>query len=140
MINFTIEDGVQELNLNTYKLKKWIKKVAATHDRKVGDINYIFCNDERILAVNREFLEHDYYTDIISFDYSVQNVISGDLFISTDTVFTNAELFESTFQHELMRVIIHGVLHLCGQGDKTPETQAEMTRKENAALEILAGL
>ncbi len=115
----------------------WIRSVAADYGKKLGDITYIFCNDERILAVNREFLQHDYYTDIITFDYSAGNTISGDIFISLDTVRTNAEDVGVTFEEELYRILIHGILHLTGQEDKTPETRAEMTRKEDLALSKL---
>ncbi len=119
------------------KIFDWIRAVAADYGKKLGDITYIFCDDERILAVNREFLQHDYYTDIITFDYSIGNTIAGDIFISLDTVRTNAEDVGTTFEEELYRIIIHGILHLTGQEDKTPETRAEMTRKENLALSKL---
>lgn len=120
------------------KISRWIKHVAASYGKKTGNLNYIFCNDERILDVNNEFLQHDYYTDIITFDYSSGKIISGDIFISLDTVKTNAEELCVSFDEELHRVIIHGVLHLCGQDDTTDECQAEMTRKENKALGLLA--
>ncbi len=126
----------EEQNLQTHTTT-WIRAVAATYGKKVGDINYIFCDDERILAVNREFLQHDYYTDIITFDYTSGNTLSGDLFISLDTVETNAQQVGTTFEEELYRIIIHGILHLTGQADKTPETRAEMTQKENLALNLL---
>lgn len=135
MINFTFDENVQPLKMTVSKLKKWIKAVAADYDKKVGDISYLFCNDERILEVNRQYLQHDYYTDIITFDYCEGDVISGDMFISLDTVRSNAEQYGEAFEHEFHRVVIHGILHLCGQDDKTDEAQAEMTRKENLALE-----
>ncbi len=112
----------------------WIRSVAADYGKKLGEITYIFCDDERILAVNREFLQHDYYTDVITFDYSARNTISGDIFISLDTVRSNAAEVGATFEEELQRIIIHGILHLTGQADKTPEARQEMTRKENLAL------
>ena len=115
----------------------WIKKVAASHGRKVGDIAYIFCNDEKILEVNRQYLQHDYYTDIITFDYDEDDVISGDLFISLDTVRTNAEQVGSTYEEELHRVIIHGILHLCGVNDKGPGEREIMEENENKALALL---
>lgn len=115
----------------------WIKKVAASHGRKVGDIAYIFCNDEKILEVNRQYLQHDYYTDIITFDYDEDDVISGDLFISLDTVRTNAEQVGSTYEEELHRVIIHGILHLCGINDKGPGEREIMEENENKALALL---
>lgn len=117
----------------------WIKAVAAAHGRKVGEVGYLFVNDERILEVNREYLGHDYYTDIITFDYSEGDTVSGDLFISVDTVRSNAAQYGAHFDDELHRVIIHGVLHLCGQDDKAPADRAEMTRKENLALEEWTG-
>ncbi|WP_301748020.1 rRNA maturation RNase YbeY, partial [uncultured Duncaniella sp.] len=98
---------------------------------------YIFCNDEKILEVNRQFLQHDYYTDIITFDYSRGRMISGDMFISLDTVATNAEKVSATYDAELLRVIIHGVLHLCGINDKGPGEREIMERHENDALSLL---
>lgn len=116
------------------KIGRWIRAVAADYGFSVGNINYIFCSDERELAVNREFLGHDYYTDIITFDYSTPSMLNGDIFISLDTVRSNAEELKVSFDDELRRILIHGILHLTGQGDKTPETKAEMTRKEDLAL------
>ena len=116
---------------------RWIKAVAADYGFSVGNINYIFCSDERELEVNRQFLGHDYFTDIITFDYSTASTLNGDIFISLDTVHSNAEQLNISFESELYRILIHGILHLTGQGDKTPETKAEMTRKENLALSRL---
>lgn len=112
----------------------WIKRVAASHGRTVGDVGYLFCDDEKILEVNREFLQHDYYTDIITFDYDEEDQINGDIVISLDTVRTNAELFGKTYEEELYRVIIHGILHLCGINDKGPGEREIMEAAENAAL------
>ena len=112
----------------------WIRSVAATYGMKVGDVNYIFCNDERILEVNREYLQHDYYTDIITFDYTEGNTISGDLFISLDTVKTNSEQFATEYDEELHRTIIHGILHLCGINDKGPGEREIMEAAEDKAL------
>ncbi len=112
----------------------WIKRVAAKYGKKTGDIAYIFCSDEKILQVNREYLQHDYYTDIITFDYSEGEVISGDLFISLDTVKTNAEKFGTPYEEELHRTIIHGILHLCGINDKGPGEREIMEKNENEAL------
>lgn len=120
--------------LDERKTTRWIRAVAADYGFSVGNINYIFCSDERELAVNREFLGHNYYTDVITFDYSTASTLNGDIFISLDTVRSNAEMVGVPFEQELMRIIIHGVLHLTGQGDKTPETKAEMTEKEERAL------
>lgn len=115
----------------------WVKAVAASYGKKVGEIAYIFCSDERILEVNREYLQHDYYTDIITFDYCEGNVISGDLFISLDTVRTNAEQVGTTYEEEFHRVIIHGILHLCGINDKGPGEREIMEEAENKALALL---
>ncbi len=124
--------------LDERRITRWIRAVAADYGFSVGNINYIFCSDERELEVNREFLGHDYYTDIITFDYSTANTLNGDIFISLDTVRSNAETVGCSFENELNRILIHGVLHLTGQGDKTPETKAEMTRKEDLALAKLS--
>lgn len=115
----------------------WIKKVASGHGKKVGEIAYIFCSDAKILETNRQYLSHDYYTDIITFDYSEGDTISGDIFISVDTVKSNAEGLGIAFDDELSRILIHGILHLCGFKDKKPADKAEMTRQEDAALELL---
>lgn len=112
----------------------WVKRVAASYGRKVGDVAYIFCDDEEILRVNRQYLQHDYYTDIITFDYDEDDVISGDLFISLDTVRTNAEQLGFPYEQELNRVIIHGILHLCGINDKGPGEREIMEAAENKAL------
>ncbi|PWL63441.1 MAG: rRNA maturation RNase YbeY [Bacteroidales bacterium] len=121
-------------------LERWIVAVAAEHDRIIGALVYIFCDDERIIEVNREFLQHDYYTDIITFDYSRRKLINGDMFISLDTVASNAEQLGVDYADELHRVIIHGVLHLCGINDKGPGEREIMERHENRALELLREL
>ena len=133
MIQYINED-VKFPALPKQKLNKWIKTVAAEYQRKIGDIAFVFCTDERILEVNKQYLEHDYYTDIITFDYSEKSVISGDIFISIDTVKSNAQDLNIPFDKEIKRIMIHGILHLCGQDDKTPELREEMTDKENEAL------
>lgn len=130
-----ISEGVNPPDLHKQKTNRWIKETAAEYGKKAGDIAYIFCSDERILEVNKQYLQHDYYTDIITFDYSEGQIISGDIFISVDTVKTNALEFGVSFEQELNRILIHGILHLCGQDDKTPELRLEMTRKENLAIE-----
>lgn len=112
----------------------WIKKVAAEYGKKVGEIAYIFCNDDKILEVNRQYLQHDYYTDIITFDYTEDNVISGDIFISLDTVKSNSVEQGTEYDEELHRVIIHGILHLCGINDKGEGERAIMEAAENKAL------
>ncbi|MBQ7698226.1 MAG: rRNA maturation RNase YbeY [Paludibacteraceae bacterium] len=116
------------------RVEKWLRKVAAGYGFQVGDLHYLFCTDEEELSVNRQFLGHDYYTDVITFDYSTPATLSGDIFISLDTVRSNAEEVGTDFDSELRRILVHGLLHLTGQGDKTPETKAQMTEKENRAL------
>ena len=133
MLTFNVQDTEMPA-LDERKTGRWIRAVAADYGFTVGNINYIFCSDERELEVNREFLGHDYYTDVITFDYSTSSTLNGDIFISLDTVRSNAEMVGTTFDHELLRILIHGVLHLTGQGDKTPETKAQMTEKEEKAL------
>ena len=118
------------------KIEIWLGEIAAKHDRRIGNLNYLFCDDEEILRVNREFLKHDYYTDIITFDYSYKNKVSGDIFISLDTVRSNAKELGETYQRELLRVISHGLLHLCGINDKAPGERAIMEENENKALLI----
>ncbi len=137
MIRYS-NDSIEMPEIDERQLNRWIKAVAADYGFSVGNINYIFCSDERELAVNREFLGHDYYTDVITFDYSTGTTLNGDIFISLDTVRSNAEMVGTTFEDELRRIIIHGVLHLTGQGDKTPETKEQMTAKENKALDKLS--
>ena len=129
--------GIDLPQFSNEAVSRWIEAVARTFDKSVGTLAYIFCNDEKILEVNREFLQHDYYTDIITFDYSSRKRISGDMFISLDTIKSNAELFERAYNEELMRVVIHGVLHLCGINDKGPGEREIMEMHENEALAIL---
>lgn len=136
MIQFIVEEVAQPA-IDKTRVKNWIRAVAKSYNRKTGDVSYIFCNDERILQVNNQYLQHDYYTDIITFDYSTDTIISGDIFISLDTVKSNSETFNTDFTEELHRIIIHGILHLCGNDDKTPALRAAMTEKENRALEML---
>lgn len=130
-------DGVAMPDINTGLFASWIERVAESHNRIVGPLVYIFCDDEKIIEVNRRFLQHDYYTDIITFDYSRGRKISGDMFISLDTVRSNAELVGCTYKKELRRVIIHGVLHLCGINDKGPGEREIMEQNEDRALEML---
>lgn len=115
----------------------WVKAVAATYGKRVGEVAYVFCDDEEILKVNRQYLKHDYYTDIITFDYCEGDLLSGDLFISLDTVRSNAELFGKTYEDELHRVIIHGILHLVGINDKGPGEREIMEAAEDKALVLL---
>ena len=113
-----------------------MRRVAAQHERRLGEINYIFCNDEEILATNRQYLQHDYYTDIITFDYSAGAVLAGDLYISLDTVRTNAEMLGKNYDDEFHRVLVHGVLHLVGINDKGPGEREIMEAAEDAALAL----
>lgn len=119
-------------------VSRWIRSVASDYGFAVGNVTYIFCDDEKILDVNRAFLQHDYYTDVITFDYSTSSCLSGDIFISLDTVQSNAAALGTAFEQELYRILIHGILHLTGQGDKTPESKEQMTAKEEAALAKLS--
>lgn len=130
-------DGIQMPEFKHREVRAWIKTVAAAHDRRVGQIGYMFVNDAKILEVNKEYLGHDYFTDIITFDYDEGDVIGGDIVISVDTVRSNAEMFGKTFNDELHRVIIHGILHLCGINDKGPGEREVMEKEENKALEAL---
>lgn len=137
MITYSVE-GVRMPAIKKRATNAWIKAVAASYGRKVGEVGYLFVNDEKILEVNREYLNHDYYTDIITFDYDEDDTISGDLVISLDTVRSNAELFGKTYEEELYRVIIHGILHLCGINDKGPGEREMMEAAENKALAMLS--
>ena len=123
--------------IDTVRLQEWIKQVAEDHGKILGPLTYIFCGDDKILEVNRQFLNHDYFTDIITFDYSRGRMVSGDMFISLDTVATNAEMVGAPYAKELHRVIIHGVLHLCGINDKGPGEREIMESHEDAALSKL---
>ena len=112
----------------------WVKQVAATYGKRVGDVAYIFCNDSKILEVNQQYLQHDYYTDIITFDYCAHGILSGDIYISLDTVASNAEGLEKDPDEELHRVLIHGILHLVGINDKGPGEREIMEHAEDEAL------
>jgi probable rRNA maturation factor len=135
-IAFYAED-IELPKINQQKVTEWIKTVAQTYGKRTGDISYIFCSDEKILEVNRQYLKHDYYTDIITFDYTSGNKISGDIFISLDTVKSNSETFKTAYEQELHRTIIHGILHLCGINDKGPGEREIMEANENKALALL---
>jgi probable rRNA maturation factor len=130
-------EGVNLPPMKRRKITNWIKMVADSYQKKAGDIAFIFCSDEKILEINNQYLKHDYYTDIITFDYSENDTISGDLFISLDTVKSNADQFGADYNTELNRIIIHGVLHLCGINDKAPGEREHMTECENKALSLL---
>ncbi|WP_302303146.1 rRNA maturation RNase YbeY [Paraprevotella xylaniphila] len=133
-------DGVKMPSIKKRENTAWVKAVAASYGKRVGEIAYIFVDDEKILEVNRQYLGHDYYTDIITFDYCEGDVISGDLFISLDTVRTNAEQMGATYEEELHRVIIHGILHLCGINDKGPGEREIMEAAEDKALALRSSL
>ena len=137
MITYSAEN-VRMPKIRRRDITAWIKAVAGSYGKKVGEIGYLFVDDEKILEVNNEYLGHDYFTDIITFDYDEGDTINGDLIISLDTVRSNAELFGKTYEEELYRVIIHGILHLCGINDKGPGEREIMEREENKALAMLA--
>ena len=135
MISYQTE-GVKMPAIKRRDTSAWIKRVAASYGKKCGEIAYIFCDDAKILEVNNEYLQHDYYTDIITFDYCEDDIISGDIFISLDTVRSNAEMVGATYEQELHRVIIHGILHLCGIDDKGEGEREIMEAAENRALSM----
>ena len=130
-------DGIRMPDIRKRKVTAWIKAVAASYGKKVGEIGYMFVNDEKILEVNREYLGHDYYTDIITFDYDEGDTLNGDLVISLDTVRSNALQLGKDYSEELHRVIIHGILHLCGINDKGPGEREVMEAAEDKALSML---
>lgn len=135
-INF-FSEGTDFIPQNQNEIRKWISKVVSDKNCIPGTINYIFCTDEYLLTLNTKYLNHDTYTDIITFDYSKNKVISGDIFVSIETVSDNAKRFEQQFSDELHRVLIHGILHLCGQNDKTAEENNQMRNLENHYLRLL---
>ena len=139
MITYNVID-VKMPEISHRETTKWVRAVAASYGKRVGEVAYGFCNDDKILEVNRQYLKHDYFTDIITFDYCEGDMLSGDLFISLDTVRTNAELFHKTYDDELHRVIIHGILHLVGINDKGPGEREIMEAAENKALDLLQKL
>ncbi|MCM1428457.1 MAG: rRNA maturation RNase YbeY [Clostridium sp.] len=132
-----LTEGVEMPLIRTDVYERWICKVAELHGRRVGELSYIFCDDATILRVNREFLNHDYFTDIITFDYTRGKLLRGDMYISLDTVLTNSQAVNAPYEEELSRVIIHGVLHLCGINDKGPGEREIMEQNENEALALL---
>ena len=123
--------------INKSRVKAWLKEVAAFYNKEIGALNYIFCGDDRIIEVNNQFLGHNYYTDIITFDYSDNKVVSGDMYISVDTICSNSLKYKTSFDTELHRVIVHGLLHLCGINDKGPGERKIMEAAEERALSIL---
>lgn len=141
MISYNKDEGLKLMPKFRHTLiTKWIKAVADCYGYTIGEVGYEFCTDDRILEVNKEYLQHDYYTDIITFDYTEGNVLNGDIVISVDTVKSNAKLFKVSPERELLRVIIHGILHLTGQNDKSPTDEAVMHQKEDKALTLYDAL
>ncbi len=136
MVTFNTQ-GTAMPPIEQKSIGQWVGQVAASYGHRVGTINYVFVDDEGILEVNRQFLRHDYYTDIITFDYTQAGIISGDLYISLDTVRSNAAQLGTTYEEELHRVIIHGILHLCGINDKGPGEREIMEAAENKALKLM---
>ena len=135
MITYNTQ-GVSMPDIAEEEVSAWLRSVAATYNKVIGDVNYIFVDDETMLDINRRFIGHDYYTDHIGFDYSKDDSLSGDIYISLDTVRSNAELYGLSFGEELRRIIIHGMLHLCGLRDKTDEEQKQMRQAEDKALNL----
>jgi len=136
-INYMTQGKVEMPKLNEPAILDWIVAVALTLHQKVGCLTYVFCDDDYILETNRQFLGHDYYTDIITFDYTNSRHIAGDMVISLDTVRSNAEMLGVSYKQELLRVIIHGVLHLCGINDKGLGEREIMEGYEDAAIAML---
>ena len=131
-------EGAEHPQIDEQKIANWIESVAKTYNKETGEISYLFCDDNKILEVNQEYLNHDFYTDIITFDYSEENTISGDIIISLQTVESNSQMYKTDFLEELHRVIIHGILHLSGLNDESEEEEKAMRDAENSALEMLS--
>lgn len=135
MISFDTHN-VEMPALDFQKVDRWLREVALTYNKRIGNLNYLFCDDEEILRVNRQFLQHDYFTDIITFDYSAGDRVAGDIFISLETVASNAQEMQISGEQELLRVIAHGLLHLCCIDDKGPGEREIMESHEDRALEV----
>ncbi|RZK12384.1 MAG: rRNA maturation RNase YbeY [Flavobacterium sp.] len=134
MISFNYESDFELNNETAYA--EWLSKVIISEDKKEGDINYIFCDDEYLHKINVEYLQHDTLTDIISFDYSVGSELHGDIFVSIERVQDNAKDFNVSFEDELKRVLVHGILHYCGYKDKSEEDEALMRQKEEVKMQL----
>lgn len=134
-INFEDIEPINEVNVKF--LTQWLDKVTQLENKKLGELTFIFTSDDYLLEVNKQYLDHDYYTDIITFDYCEDDYVIGDLFISIDRVKDNAQTNNTTFQNELNRVIVHGVLHLCGYKDKSEIDEQLMRQKENQMLALI---
>lgn len=135
MITFNYETEFT-ITKNIDAIKKWIKNAILQEKYSLGELNYIFCDDTYLLKINREYLNHDTLTDIISFDYTIGKQINGDIYISIDRIKENAKLYKTTFYNELLRVMIHGVLHYCGYKDKTDADKKIMRSKEDYYLSL----
>ena len=133
MIHFFYENTSEIIEEN---IKPWIEKIIITEEKRLGEINYIFCDDEYLLKINQDYLQHDYYTDIITFDSVRGKTISGEIFVSLQRIKDNASLISKNYEEEKKRVIAHGVLHLCGYKDKTEEQQKIMRAKEDFYLSL----
>lgn len=138
MIEFFTDGAVEMPPLREQEVKAWLEAVAERYDKQVGTLCYEFCSDERILSVNRQFLDHDYYTDIITFDYTKGRRLGADIVLSLDTVASNADMLGTPYAEELHRVIVHGLLHLVGLKDKSVEDAAKMRAAEEEALRLLS--
>jgi len=139
VINYFNEDTkIPKFQRRLYS--NWIKSIVNKYGYKLGEINYIFCSDKYILEINRQYLNHDYFTDIITFNYNNDKLISSDIYISIDTVAKNAEYYNVKFENELNRVMIHGILHLLGFDDKSEDEKIVMRKKEDEALDFLSSL
>ncbi|MDR1718531.1 MAG: rRNA maturation RNase YbeY [Dysgonamonadaceae bacterium] len=137
-ITFIPKDVKVPRIIRLMEVKGWIKQVAGSHQKEIDSIAFVFCSAEEILTINKKYLQHDYYTDIITFDYSEDNKLSGDVFLSPEIIKSNAAQYHTTYKEELLRVIIHGILHLCGFNDKESVEQGEMRAKEDEALKMIA--
>ncbi len=136
MVDINYEE-TDDLELSVKKIESWIEEICKIEGKTLDELSLVFCSDNYLLEINQQHLNHDFYTDIVTFDYCVDDVVSGDLFISVDRVFENSAIYDVSFFHELHRVIIHGVLHLCGYKDKTKEDELAMRLKEDKALELI---
>lgn len=137
MLDINYEE-TSDLFLDVFKMESWFKDVVSRETKTLGDVCLIFCSDDYLLEINQQHLNHDYFTDIVTFDYTCENEVSGDLFISVDRIRENASDFGVSFDEELHRVCIHGVLHLCGYKDKSEADELLMRQKENEALSLLS--
>ena len=135
MIEFITED-ISAISFNSKSIINWIENIVNQEDKIVGDLCFILCSDKYLLNINQQYLQHDYFTDIITFDYSDKNIISGDIFISVDRVTENSENLNIPFQKEFLRIVIHGILHLLGYDDKSEFDKNLMTSKEDACLKL----